>query len=107
MLTTVLAIGCMFGAILFALVALVVINSIRDGFIGPVKPRPQLEEPDIETVLRQKEKARKAEEVRDWDRQFRALLPPEPPCTSDEHDHEEIITFGGQVVARICGTVRW
>lgn len=102
MLTTLLGAGCLAGAILFLLVSLVVINSIRDGSIGPIKPRPQLEVADIETVLRAREKARKAEEVRDWDRQFRALLPPEPPCTSAEHDHIEMRTWGDVVVARYC-----
>lgn len=52
---------------------------------------------------RQLKRQQNRRDVEAWDRDYRRLLPPEPPCTSTEHEHIEVYTYGGQVVRRLCG----
>lgn len=99
MITILLCIACATLSTLVGLIVIVVINSIRDGSIGWRKPNQPIA---VETDWRVERRHRRLMEARDWDRRYRQLLPPEPPCTSTEHDHDEIVTWGGATVARVC-----
>lgn len=43
-----------------------------------------------------------AEAMREWQRDFDALLPPAPPCTSTDHNHVDDARYGDQTWRRIC-----
>jgi hypothetical protein len=51
---------------------------------------------------RSERRSRRVSELRAWDRDFAALLPPPPPCTSTDHNHVENIRLGSGTIETIC-----